>query len=48
MGLFKRKATEDEDVVTCPECGERLPEGTLTCAMCGHTLEEVEAHADRD
>jgi predicted RNA-binding Zn-ribbon protein involved in translation (DUF1610 family) len=37
MRLFKRK-TSDDEAVRCPDCGERMPEGVLRCAMCGHHL----------
>ena len=38
MRLFKRKTYDDDDVIRCPECGERLPRGASDCAMCGHDL----------
>ena len=37
MRLFKRK-TPSDDAIQCPDCGERVPEGTHECAMCGHDL----------
>jgi predicted nucleic acid-binding Zn ribbon protein len=38
MGLFKRKAVAEDDM-HCPVCRERVPDGAVTCAMCGHALE---------
>jgi hypothetical protein len=38
MKWFKRKAIIDE-ASRCPECGERVPEGAESCAMCGHAFE---------
>ena len=38
MSLFKRTAAEDE-VIHCPVCGERVPEGATDCAMCGHAFD---------
>lgn len=40
--LFKRKPDlEEDDVVRCPACGERVPEGATECAMCGRGLRDV-------
>lgn len=38
MSLFKKKHVVDEDVVRCPTCNERLPDGASECAMCGHEV----------
>lgn len=45
MGLFKRKPPVVDEGPTCPKCQERLPEGALACAMCGHDLH---ARANRE
>ena len=44
MGLFKRK-TDEPDSPTCPACGERIPPGATSCAMCGRDLADVQAPA---
>jgi hypothetical protein len=36
MRLFKRG--REEEPPQCPECRERIPEGAVECAMCGHRL----------
>jgi hypothetical protein len=41
MGLFRRKQLNDEDDERCPNCRERVPEGAVTCMMCGLALEPV-------
>jgi rRNA maturation endonuclease Nob1 len=38
MKLFKRTEIVDE-APRCPTCGERVPEGAESCAMCGHAFE---------
>ena len=43
MRLFKRKPDDDEDVVRCPSCDERVPEGVVECAMCGRDLRALVA-----
>jgi hypothetical protein len=43
MRLFKRKPDDDEDVMRCPSCEERVPEGAVECAMCGRDLRAVVA-----
>jgi predicted amidophosphoribosyltransferase len=41
MGLFRRKQVREEEDERCPNCRERVPEGAVTCKMCGLTLEPV-------
>jgi hypothetical protein len=41
MGLFRRKQLNEEDDERCPNCRERVPEGAVTCMMCGLALEPV-------
>ena len=41
MGLFKKKVSAEEDVVRCPTCRERVPDGALECAMCGRDLTDM-------
>ena len=38
MGLFRRKATIDDEGERCPRCAERVPQGASECAMCGVDL----------
>jgi hypothetical protein len=41
VGLFRRKQLSDEKDERCPSCRERVPEGAVTCMMCGLALEPV-------
>jgi predicted amidophosphoribosyltransferase len=41
MGLFRRKQRSDEQDERCPNCRERVPEGAVTCMMCGLALDPV-------
>ena len=41
MALFRRKQLSEQDDERCPNCRERLPEGAVTCMMCGLALEPV-------
>ena len=34
-------ATQTEDTMLCPNCGERLPAGSETCEHCGWRREET-------
>ena len=38
MRLFRRKPTDDEVEVRCPQCGEPVPDGAAQCMMCGVDL----------
>jgi predicted amidophosphoribosyltransferase len=41
MGLFRRKQLTEEEDERCPNCRERVPDGAVTCMMCGLALEPV-------
>jgi hypothetical protein len=41
MSLFRRKPLNEENDERCPNCRERVPEGAVTCMMCGLALEPV-------
>jgi hypothetical protein len=41
MGLFRRKATVEDEPERCPLCGERLPDDADECAMCGADLKPL-------
>jgi hypothetical protein len=41
MGLFRSKQLTEEEDERCPNCRERVPEGAVTCMMCGLPLEPV-------
>ncbi len=45
MGLFRRKATIEDDRERCPQCLERVPEGADACAMCGVDLRPLRSTA---
>ena len=48
MSLFKKKKPViDEDVVRCPTCNERLPDGVSQCAMCGCDVSDLVAAQQR-
>ena len=48
MGLFKKKLSDDDDDVRCPNCGERVPAGSRQCTMCGRSLADVADEAARE
>ncbi len=48
MSLIKRKQASDDEPVRCPNCGERLPEGARQCTMCGRSVADVSAEAQRE
>jgi hypothetical protein len=35
MGLFRSKQLTEKEDERCPNCRERVPEGAVTCMMCG-------------
>jgi rRNA maturation endonuclease Nob1 len=35
MALFRRKREENDELVRCANCRERLPEGATECSICG-------------
>ena len=41
MGLFRREQVRQEEDERCPNCRERVPDGAVTCMMCGLALEPV-------
>ena len=47
MGVFRSKQLTEEEDERCPNCRERVPEGAVTCMMCGLPLEPVR-DASRD
>jgi len=41
MGLFRRRATVEDEPECCPVCREGLPDGADECAMCGADLKPL-------
>jgi rRNA maturation endonuclease Nob1 len=47
MGLFRRKATVEDEPERCPVCRERLPADAGECAMCGADLKPLRPSFER-
>ncbi len=47
MGLFRRKATTEDEPERCPVCRERLPANADECAMCGADLKPLRGSFER-
>ena len=47
MGLFRHKATVDDEPERCPVCRERLPDEADECAMCGADLKPTRMSFER-
>jgi predicted amidophosphoribosyltransferase len=47
MGLFRRKATVEDEPERCPVCRERLPDDAGECAMCGADLKPLRPWVER-
>jgi rRNA maturation endonuclease Nob1 len=48
MGLFRRNTNMEPEAERCPLCGERVPEGSDECKMCGANLKPLRPSRGRD
>jgi hypothetical protein len=46
MALFRRKRDDNEEVVRCANCRERLPDGATECSICGWLVRHGQAKAE--